>query len=171
VSTGRDEVLLLECNLDDMTGEELGYALERLLEAGALDAWFTPIYMKKNRPAVILSVLCAEDKGAPLRQMLLRETSTLGVRWHRLERDIAPRRTKTVETRWGPVRCKLKILEERVCNAKPEYDDCARLAREHGIPLRQVLLDARQAAEALIGGPESKTGREEDEPPPPDSMP
>ncbi len=142
--TLRDEVILIECNLDDMTGEALGYALERLLDAGALDAWFTPIYMKKNRPAVTLSVLCRPQDGPALRRLMLAETTTLGVRWRPIEREIAERRADEAPTPWGAVRRKLKVLAGRVVGVKPEYDDCARLAREHNIPLQQVIEEARK---------------------------
>ncbi|NLG49869.1 MAG: LarC family nickel insertion protein [Chloroflexi bacterium] len=140
-----DQVLLLECNLDDTTGEALGYAMERLLAEGALDVWFTPIQMKKNRPGVLLSVLCAPEHGPRLRQLILQETTTLGVRWQLFHRQIADRCIDTVQTPWGPVRRKLKILQGRVISIKPEYDDCARLAREHDLPLQEVIETARRA--------------------------
>jgi len=140
-----DQVLLLECNLDDTTGEALGFAMERLLAEGALDVWFTPIQMKKNRPGVLLSVLCTPENGPLLRQTILQETTTLGVRWQVFHRQIADRRTDTVQTPWGPVRRKLKILQGRVISIKPEYDDCARLARAHDIPLQEVVEAARRA--------------------------
>ena len=138
-----DQVVLLECNLDDMTGEALAYALERLLDAGALDAWFTPIIMKKGRPAVVLSVLCRPDDAPALRQRILHETTTLGVRWRLMEREIAERSTDRVDTPWGPVRRKLKRLGGQVVSVKPEYEDCARLAREQGVPLQDVIDRAR----------------------------
>lgn len=134
-----DCVILLECNLDDMTGEALGYALEKLLEAGALDAWFTPIYMKKNRPAVLLSVLCTSSMANELTRLLLEHTSTLGVRWCEMERTKAQRVMDTVQTPWGPVRRKVKMLGTQVVSAKPEYEDCARIAREAGVTLQEVL--------------------------------
>jgi uncharacterized protein (DUF111 family) len=141
----QDMVILVECNLDDMTGEALGYALERLLAAGALDAWFTPVYMKKNRPGVVLSVLCRPAERAMFCDLLLRETSTLGVRWRPYRRQIAERRTDQVVTPWGPVRRKLKILAGQVVGIKPEYEDCARLARDHQIPLETVFEAARRS--------------------------
>jgi pyridinium-3,5-bisthiocarboxylic acid mononucleotide nickel chelatase len=144
-TTLTDETQLLECNLDDMTAEALAYAMDRLLSAGALDVWFTPIYMKKNRPATMLSVLCRPADGPALRWLLLRETTTLGVRWRSLAREIADRRVDEVMTPWGAVRRKLKLLNGQVVSAKPEYDDCARLAREHGLSLEQVVEAARQA--------------------------
>ena len=145
-----DRVLLLECNIDDMTGEELGYSLQTILDAGALDAWFAPIYMKKNRPATLLSVLVRPEQGDSMRGLLLRETSTLGVRWRRLEREIAERRIENVSTPWGPVQCKLKVLGGRVLSAKPEFEDCARIAREHQLPLAQVLGVCRAACEGFV---------------------
>ena len=137
------EVALLECNLDDMTGEALAYALERLLEAGALDAWFTPIIMKKGRPAVTLSVLCRTQDAPMLRCLILRETSTLGVRWRLMQREVAERSTDRVDTPWGPVRRKLKHVGGQVVSVKPEYEDCARLAREFDVPLQDVIDHAR----------------------------
>jgi pyridinium-3,5-bisthiocarboxylic acid mononucleotide nickel chelatase len=141
-----DEVLVLECNLDDMTGEALSYALEQALAAGALDAWFTPIQMKKNRPGVILSVLCRPADAPGLRDLLLRETTTLGVRWQAFQRQVAERRTDQVSTPWGLVRRKLKLLAGRVVSIKPEFDDCARLAREHDVPLQEVVAAALNAS-------------------------
>jgi len=139
-----EQVALLECNLDDMTGEALAYALERLLDAGALDAWFTPIVMKKGRPAVLLSVLCRPDDAPALRRAMLQETTTLGVRWRLMEREVAERSTDCVDTPWGPVRRKLKRLAGQVISVKPEYEDCARLAREHGVPLQDIIDHARR---------------------------
>ena len=138
-----DRVVLLECNLDDITGEELGFVLERVMAQGALDVWFTPIYMKKTRPATMLSVLCRPEDGAVLRQLLLQETTTLGVRWQPWQREIAQRETDQVQTPWGLVRRKLKRLSGRLISIKPEYDDCARLAREHGVPLHKIIEAAR----------------------------
>ena len=145
-----EQVALLECNLDDMTGEELGHILGRLFDAGALDVWFTPVFMKKNRPGVVLSVLCALEKAPRLRALILAETSTLGVRWQVFQREVAERKVVQVETPWGPVRCKLKMLEGHVVGVKPEFDDCARLAREQGIPLEEVLAEARKNCQAFL---------------------
>jgi len=136
---GQDTVALVECNLDDMTGEALGFALERLLAAGALEAWFTPVYMKKNRPGVVLTVLCRPAERPLFCDLLLRETTTLGVRWQIIQRRIAERRMDQVVTPWGAVRRKLKIVAGEVVSIKPEYEDCARLAREHHLPLETVI--------------------------------
>lgn len=156
----RDEVVVLECNLDDSTGETLGYTMERLFAAGALDVWFTPIQMKKNRPGVLLSMLSVSDKVDALSSILLRETSTLGIRLfapvHRLK---AGRHVREVSTPWGVVRVKEKWLGEgthhtfgghgalELIAISPEYEDCARLARESGEPLVRIMSVARQIAE------------------------
>lgn len=153
-----DQVHLLECNLDDMTGEELGFVLERVLEEGALDAWFTPVYMKKNRPATQLSVLCKPGDGSRLRELLLAETSTLGVRWQPMRRQIAERRIEQVHTAWGPVRCKLKILRGVVVSVKPEYDDCARLARRCHVALREIIEAAQRAGSHTVDEEEPARG-------------
>jgi uncharacterized protein (TIGR00299 family) protein len=134
----QDEVFLVECNLDDVTGEALGYALERCLEAGALDVWLTPIQMKKSRPGVKLSVLATPDDFFTLSELLLRETSTLGVRYSIHHRRKAGRRIRVGSTPWGEVRLKDKILDGQVVASSPEYEDCARLAREAGVPLAEV---------------------------------
>jgi uncharacterized protein (TIGR00299 family) protein len=142
-----DQVVVLECNLDDSTGETLGYTMERLFEAGALDVWFTPIQMKKNRPAVLLSVLAPSNKVDALAFILLNETSTLGVRLsapaHRLKAD---RRLRRVATPWGELQVKEKWMGGECLSVSPEYEDCARLARASGVPLVRVMDAARRAA-------------------------
>jgi pyridinium-3,5-bisthiocarboxylic acid mononucleotide nickel chelatase len=143
-----DDVVELACNLDNASGEVLGYVLERLLAAGALDAWFTPIQMKKNRPAVKLSVLARPEDQARLAGLLLEETPTLGVRHQALSRTVAGREMRAVETPWGRVQVKVKLLAGRPVAFAPEYDDCARLAAAAGVPLGQVMEAARQAAQA-----------------------
>ena len=142
----RDEVVVLETNLDDASPELLGYAMERLFEAGALDVYFTPIQMKKNRPGTLLGVIAPPERAGQLASLVLSETTTLGVRMHRATRLIAERRRVTVETPFGPVRVKQKLLGNRTIGA-PEYEDCARLAREHGVPLADVYRAATMAAE------------------------
>jgi len=148
-----DQVVLLECNLDDVTGEALGYTMERLFAAGALDVWFTPIFMKKNRPATMLSVLAPAGEAETLGLILLRETPTLGLRitppMHRWKTG---RRVREVQTVWGAVRVKEKLLGDEVLAAAPEYEDCARIAREHGVPLAQVYTAVQSAATEEGGG-------------------
>jgi uncharacterized protein (TIGR00299 family) protein len=139
----QDQVVLLATNLDDATGEVLGYVMERLLASGALDVWFTPIQMKKNRPAVTLSLLCKPGDQDAMVRILLAETSTLGVRVALVRRAKAGRREDEVATPWGPVRVKFKLLGDDVVDASPEYEDCARVARAAGVPLAQVMAAAR----------------------------
>lgn len=143
-----DAVIVIESNLDDATPELLGYAMERLLAAGALDVYFTAIQMKKNRPGTLLGVIARPEQARELAQLILRETTTLGVRMTRTERLIARRRQETVQTPFGAVRVKLKLLGERAI-AAPEYEDCAEIARTQGVPLTDVYRAAQQAAEAL----------------------
>jgi uncharacterized protein (TIGR00299 family) protein len=137
-----DQVVLLACNLDDATGEALGYAMDRLLAAGALDVWFTPIQMKKNRPATQLSVLCHPEDAAALANLLLYQTPTLGVRRQVVSRTTSGREMRQVDTPWGTVRVKVKLLAGEPVSASPEYEDCARLAAEAGLPLAEVMATA-----------------------------
>lgn len=134
----REAVLLLECNLDDTTGEMLGYVMERLFAAGALDVWFTPIQMKKSRPGILLSALARPEDADALAAIVLRETPTLGVRLRPAERIVAERREQVVETPWGKVRVKEKWLGGERVAGSPEYEDCARISRERGVPLAEV---------------------------------
>jgi len=139
---GEDALWVLEANLDDCTGELVARAIEAALEAGALDAWAAPVTMKKGRPGVLLGALCAEGRRAAVTAALFAETTTLGLRRHRVEREILGRRIDTVETEYGPVRVKIALLGEREVGAHPEYDDCAARARERGVPVRAVMAAA-----------------------------
>jgi uncharacterized protein (DUF111 family) len=143
----RDQVVQLASNIDDATAEALGYAMDILLAAGALDVWFTAIHMKKNRPATQLNVLAKPEDADRLAELMLRETPTLGVRQQLLSRYKSSRRMVQVVTPWGPVRVKLKALQGKIVSASPEYDDCAQLAATAGIPLDEVMLAARKAAQ------------------------
>jgi hypothetical protein len=133
-----ETVAELACNIDDMSGQGLGFAMERLFAAGALDVWFTPIQMKKDRPAVQLGVLCRPEDVARLSRLLLEETTTFGVRHQLLLRYVAGRSFLEVNTPWGPVRAKAKLLDGQVVSVAPEYESCAQAARQAGVPLAQV---------------------------------
>lgn len=139
----------LRCNLDDATGEGVAYAIERLLAAGALDAWATPLVMKKGRPALQLACLARLEQVTDLAGLMLRETPSLGVRWSPVERQAADRDWITAATPWGAVRVKRKLLDGVVAGLAPEYEDCATLARANNLPLAQVYAAALRAAEAL----------------------
>ncbi len=143
-----DQAWVLETNLDDLPAEVIGYCYERLLAAGALDVWSTPVVMKKNRPGVLLSVLAPEAALAELQTILFRETTTFGVRRYQVSRLKLHRRACTVTTSWGPVRGKLGWLEGQSPVFSPEFEDCARLAREQGVPLRAVYAEAQRAYQA-----------------------
>jgi uncharacterized protein (TIGR00299 family) protein len=133
-----DTVFVLETNLDDLPAEIIGYCYERLFAAGALDVFSVPIFMKKNRPGVLLSVIAPESALPELEDILFRETTTLGIRRCRIERHKLNRRAHTMSTPWGPVRGKLAWRDNEPPIFSPEYEDCARIAREHNIPLREV---------------------------------
>jgi uncharacterized protein (TIGR00299 family) protein len=135
---GVESLALLETNVDDNTAEINGYVMEKLLAAGALDVFFTPIQMKKNRPATLLSVLCRPSDIEPLEAILFRETSTLGVRRQFVERRCLERTSETVETAYGPVRVKVARLPDGSTKRAPEYEDCKRAAEAHNVPLRTV---------------------------------
>ncbi len=135
---GTDEMLSLECNLDDMTPEQLGYACQVLREAGAAEVYTQPAYMKKDRPGVVLKVICRPELGRTLAGLMLRHTSTIGVREIPFRRYVLSRRTETVDTPFGPVR-KKRSSGYGVEKAKYEYDDLARIARERDMTISQVL--------------------------------
>jgi len=131
-------MVLIETNIDDMTGEMLGYARDSLLDAGAADVWFTPIQMKKGRPAVMLSVICSEAEEAAAARLLLRETSTLGVRVRPVHRWEAEREVLEFESSLGPAAVKVKRLPGEPPRVAPEYEACRRIAEETGLPLMEV---------------------------------
>ena len=144
------DLVLLETNIDDCSPEVLGYVMERLLVQGARDAWFTPIQMKKNRPAVMVSALVAGDIQADAIQTLLGETSTLGVRVQTIRRHEAPREQIQLITSLGEVRVKVKRLAGEVKGVYPEFDDCRRLSLDRGLPLQEVYrVIEREAREKL----------------------
>ena len=133
-----EDVLELSCQMDDMTGEAMGFATEQLLAGGALDVYTTPIYMKKNRPGILLTVLCRPADRDNLLKLMFRHTTTLGVRENRLNRYTLSRRTETEDTPYGPVR--KKVAEGfGVSRAKYEYEDLARIAKENRISLNEII--------------------------------
>ena len=141
---------LLETNIDDSTPEVLAYTQERLFEIGARDVWFIPIQMKKNRPATMLSALVSPDIEEEAVRLILRETSTLGVRVRPVSRYEADREIVTVTTGLGKVAVKVKRLDGKSVSVAPEYDDCRRIAIDRDIPLQDVLRIVRQEAEETL---------------------
>ncbi|HEY7326449.1 MAG TPA: nickel pincer cofactor biosynthesis protein LarC [Gemmataceae bacterium] len=138
-----DRVWILETNLDDVPAEVIGYCFDQLFAAGALDVFSTPIQMKKNRPGVLLSVLAPESAVPVLETILFRETETFGIRRYPVERSKLQREEVTVQTPWGPIRGK-RGWREGVNVFTPEYEDCARVAHQHGIALREIYAAVRR---------------------------
>ena len=140
------EVVLLETNLDDVSGLVLGYTQERLFAIGALDVWNTPIQMKKNRPGTILSVLVPRGKEREASELILRETPTLGIRTRPVDRYVADRKMVTIETSLGPVTVKFKLLDGVAISAAPEPEEVRRIALETGTPFQEVYQRTTEAA-------------------------
>ena len=136
---------MLQCNIDNLNPELYPYLLEQLFAAGALDAWLTPIIMKKGRPGILVSVLTSTEGAPALRETLFRETSTLGIRTTAAQRDRLERRWERVETMYGPIRVKVGLLGGEAVNRAPEYEECAAAARQHGVALKQVYAAALAA--------------------------
>ncbi|MDO4405728.1 MAG: DUF111 family protein [Eubacteriales bacterium] len=134
----RDEIIKLETNLDDCTGETLAYCMEQLFDAGARDVWYTPIFMKKGRPAYMLSVLCREDVKDDCIRIIFRETSAIGMRVTLQERVIMDREAVTVDTPYGPVDAK-HLTYEDVEKTTIEFESAKKLAKENGVPLSEIL--------------------------------
>jgi pyridinium-3,5-bisthiocarboxylic acid mononucleotide nickel chelatase len=146
-----DRVLVLETEVDDASPQLLGPLLDRLLAEGALDAFFTPVQMKKGRPGVLVTVIAEPGRRVPLEELLFRETTTLGVRRQEWTRTVLERETRTVATAYGPIRVKIGRRGGVVYNASPEFDDCQRAASERGVAVKEVLAAALAAWRAEAG--------------------
>lgn len=142
---------LIETNIDDMNPEIFEYVMQRLLEAGAADVYLTPVYMKKNRPGVVISVLAHNNDVHRLTNILLTETTTLGVRFFEFQRRCLERETLDVNTPFGEITVKVGRRGEAIVNIAPEYDDCRAAAARYQIPIHQVYNAAHRAAEAYLG--------------------
>jgi uncharacterized protein (TIGR00299 family) protein len=140
-----EQILVLETNLDDVTGEVIGHCTIRLLESGALDVYTTPIQMKKQRPANTLTVLCEIAQAATMESIIFRETGTLGIRRWEAARTKLARKKVAVTTQWGKITGKLAILPDQTTRFSAEYDNCARIAREQNLPVQQVIEQAQLA--------------------------
>ena len=149
---GKRDLSLIETNIDDMDAQLFGYVSERLFALGALDVWTTPIYMKKNRPAHMLSVLVEEDKRAQCLSLLFSETTSIGMRvLHVDERVEAVRHTALVDTPHGKVRCKVSAYGGKIVSLSPEYEDCREIAAREGIPLKRVRQEALDDLRERLG--------------------
>jgi pyridinium-3,5-bisthiocarboxylic acid mononucleotide nickel chelatase len=143
--TASETVRVLEANIDDLNPQVFGYVMDRLLQEGALDAFGMPVQMKKNRPGMLLTVLCKPEDASKLIQLIFTETTTLGVRGRDEIRQTLARRWETVHTEWGEVRIKIASMNGTVTNYAPEYEDCRRIAGEHHVPLKTVMGKAVEA--------------------------
>jgi hypothetical protein len=138
-------VVVIEAEIDDMNPQIFGVLMDRLLAQGALDVFYTPIQMKKNRPGTLLSVIAAPDAREALTSTIFTETTTIGVRYREMMRECLDRRTVTVTTGVGDVRIKVAARNGQILNASPEFDDCVRLAAEHNVPAKNVQAMAMKA--------------------------
>jgi pyridinium-3,5-bisthiocarboxylic acid mononucleotide nickel chelatase len=141
-----DQLKVLETNIDDLNPESYGYIMDKLFDAGALDVFFIPIQMKKNRPATLLRVLCMPQDVEAMTAILFRETSTLGIREQTVDRHALPRRVEPVPTPYGEIHVKVATLPDGSLKIAPEYEDCRHLAEQHDAPLREVYQVALEAA-------------------------
>ncbi len=156
-SEGVEVVTVIETAVDDLTPQLAGYVMEQALAAGALDVMVTPVLMKKSRPGHLFTVLCERHKANGLCDLLLRETTTLGVRWREEKRQCMQRKFATVSTKWGDVRVKLAYLNGKLTNSSPEFEDCRSIAEEYKIPLKIVLQEViRLYREEQAAAAESK---------------
>jgi uncharacterized protein (TIGR00299 family) protein len=147
-----EKLFVVETNLDDASPQIVGHVMERAFERGALDCYFTPVQMKKNRPGVLISVLCRPAEREAIYQLLFDETTTLGVRSYAVERRALPRESVLIETEFGAIRIKVARSQDRIVNATPEYDDCRAAARKFNAPLRDVEAAARAAYLKTVTG-------------------
>ena len=143
-----DEVVVLETNLDDVSSEAVAFCMQKLLDAGALDAYAVPITMKKSRPGVMLGALARPSDAVQLEEIIFRETTTFGIRRHWARREKLERRYETVETSFGPIRVKIGSRHGVIQSVSPEYEDCRRAANAGGAPLKEVMRAAIKAREA-----------------------
>jgi pyridinium-3,5-bisthiocarboxylic acid mononucleotide nickel chelatase len=138
-------VVVVEAEIDDMNPQIFGLLMDRLLAEGALDVFYTPIQMKKNRPGTLMTLIAAPDARARLTATIFRETTTIGVRYREMMRECLDREIIVVDTPFGAVGFKIARRSGEVLNASPEFDDCARIARERDVPVKDVHAAAMKA--------------------------
>ncbi len=148
--SGKEKVMIVETNIDDMNPQFYDYIMERLLTMGVQEVFLTPVLMKKNRPATLITVICSVEKMPSVAEFLLRETTTLGLRWREEEREKALREILTLRTKHGKIRFKLARWEGKPINLAPEYDDCKRLALSGRVPLKEVFEEAKREAATFL---------------------
>src|SRR4029079_15525055 len=133
-----DRVPVLQCRIDDMNPQIFGVVMDRLYAAGALEVFYTSVQMKKNRPGTLLTVVCAHEQRAAMADVVFRETTTIGLRHYDVDRECLARELVTVQTPVGDVRFKVARRDGRVVNAVAEFEDCARLAAQSGLSVKEV---------------------------------
>ncbi len=138
-------VVQIECEIDDMNPQLFGPLMDRLAEAGALDVFYAPVQMKKNRPGTLVTIIAAPEKRESIAGVLFTHTTTIGVRYQEMRRDTLDRKVVSVDTPLGPLRIKVAGRDGRILNAAAEFDDCARVAAERGIPIKEVQAIAMKA--------------------------
>ncbi len=141
-----ERLLVIETNMDDATPQLCGYLMERLLEEGALDVFFTPVVMKKHRPATILTVLTDEARKDHIMKLVFLESTSIGLRYYPVERRCLERKTERLKTPYGEVRVKMALLDGKCINIQPEYEDCKKIATRKALPLKVVMEEARRTA-------------------------
>jgi pyridinium-3,5-bisthiocarboxylic acid mononucleotide nickel chelatase len=145
IARDAEHVIVLECEIDDMNPQLFGPLMDRLHEAGALDVFYAAVQMKKNRPGTLVTVVAHPGDRESLSGLLFAETTTIGVRYQEMLRDRLEREVRSIATPIGPIRFKIATRDGRVLNASPEFDDCARAAAEHGVPIKDVQAIATKA--------------------------
>jgi len=151
-TSGKERVVVIETNIDDMNPQFYDYVMEKLFAIEVLEVFITPVLMKKNRPGHLLTVICPSEKLPSVTEFLLRETTTLGLRWHEEERAKTDREILPLKTKHGRIRFKLARWEGKVVNLSPEYEDCKRLALEKRVPLKEIFEEARKESIAFQKG-------------------
>ena len=144
-SVSAERVVVLESEIDDMNPQLFGPLMERLHQAGALDVFYAPVQMKKNRPGTLVTVIARPEQRESLSGLFFAETTTIGVRYHEMQRDCLEREVRSIPTPVGPIRFKIARRAGRVLNASPEFEDCAKAAAEHGLPIKDVQAMATKA--------------------------
>jgi len=137
-----EKVIVIETTIDDLNPQVYGHLMERLFSAGALEVFYTPIQMKKNRPGSLVTIIVPEERFDPVGEVVFRETTTIGFRYQRMDRVELGREVRKVKTRFGPIRIKVSLFKGEVVQATPEYEDCRAAALKAGVPLREVQREA-----------------------------
>ncbi|HWW83246.1 MAG TPA: nickel pincer cofactor biosynthesis protein LarC [Vicinamibacterales bacterium] len=148
-------VTVIECEIDDMNPQLFGAAMDRLYATGALEVFYVPVQMKKNRPGTLLTVIAPPERRQPIADVIFSETTTIGLRYSDVDRECLAREIQNVETPLGPVRFKIAWRHGRIINAVPEFEDCARLAQAHHLPVKEVQAIALNAYGSIQRVPES----------------